>query len=232
MFGRAETGWREQNEWYRAFAARHPDRIRWGFGADPRHDGALEAFRQAVREGGAVCLKLHPANGFALNDPSVYPLVEAAGELGVPVVFHVGPSPVPSHSGWSDPSLLDAVAADFPDVPMLAGHTGNTLWREVIGYAFYKPNVFCDLSGWQVRFAGNPERFYGDVREVLETIGPERVLWGTDAPYYRGAVPDDTFLQALTDAPEGTFSAEEVEAICGGTAATFFRLTEEDGPPG
>jgi predicted TIM-barrel fold metal-dependent hydrolase len=222
LFGTAPVGWREQNAWYRDFAAGNPNRIRWGFGADPRQPGALEAFRAAVGDEGARCLKIHPANGFALNDPAVYPFMEAAGELGVPVVFHVGPNP--TYSRWSEPMLLDQVAADFPDVPIQAAHTGNGLWRDVLAVAAFKPNVHCDLSGWQIRFQRNPERFYADVREVLEGVGPQRVMWGTDGPYYRAVVTDDVYLKAFTEAPEGTFAADEVEAICGGTAAAFFGL--------
>jgi predicted TIM-barrel fold metal-dependent hydrolase len=222
--GPVGTGWREQNTWYRDFAAANPSRIRWGFGADPRHDGALEACREALANEGAVVVKLHPSSGFALNDPVVYPFLEAAGEAGVPVLFHTGPSPTPAHSHFSDPRLLDQVAADFPDVAIVAGHTANLLWRDVLAVAALKPNVSCELSGWQVRFQRNPRRFYEDVREVLDVVGPHRVMWGTDAPHYRPVVADDDFLAAFTAAPEGTFTAEEVDAICGGTAAAMFGL--------
>lgn len=222
--GPPPAGWREQNEWYRKFAEANPGRIRWGFGADPRHDGALEAFERAVREEGAICLKLHPAAGFPLNDPVVYPFMGKADELGVPVVFHVGPEPGPLYSKWAQPILLDDVAADFPDVRIQAAHTGNLAWRDTLAVASVKPNVYCDLSGWQIRYLRNSKRFYEDVREVLDTVGPGRVMWGTDAPYYRALLPDSDWLRAFTEAPEGAFTSEEVEAIVGGTAAGFYGL--------
>lgn len=221
--GSAPVGWPEQNQWYRSFAAANPGSVRWGFGADPRHDGAEEAFAEAVREG-AVCLKLHPANGFFLNDPVVYPMVERARDLGVPVVCHVGPEPGPLYSKWSEPILLDDLAADFPEVRFQAAHTGGGAWRQALAVASVKPNVYCDLSGWQVRFLRNPTRFYDDVREVLETVGERRVMWGTDSPYYRPLLPDSEWARAFSDAPEGTFTGEEVEAILGGTASEFFGL--------
>lgn len=217
--------WREQNAWYRDFASRHPGRIRWGFGADPRHDGALDALKDALTGGGAAVVKIHPASGFDLNDPVVYPFVEAAGEAGVPVLFHTGPSPTPAHSRFSDPRLLDAIAADFPDVAIVAGHTANLLWRDVLAIAALKPNVYCELSGWQVRFQRNPQRFWADVREVLEVVGPHRVMWGTDSPHYRPVVADPDYVRAFTEAPEGTFSADEVDAILGATAAGLFGLS-------
>ena len=224
QLGPAAVGWQEQNDWYRAFAAAHPDNIRWGFGADPRHDGALDGFGDAVRDGGAICLKLHPGAGFAINDQVVYPFMETARDAGVPVVFHVGPNVAPLYSKWSDPLLLDQVAADFPSVKIQAAHTGNGAWRDVLAIASVKPNIFCDVSGWQPRFARNPERFYSDLREVLDVVGPHRVMWGTDPPYYRPLVSDADYLKAFTAAPDGTFTEDEVEWITGKTATEFFGL--------
>lgn len=222
--GPAPVGWREQNEWYATFAEANPDRVRWGFGADPRREGALAAFEEAVRDRGAVALKLHPSNGWYLNDRAAYPFLEKAGELGVPVVFHVGPEPAPLYSKWSEPRLLDEVAADFPDLRIQAAHTGSGAWRDTLVVASAKPNVYLDLSGWQVRFLRNPGRFYADVREVLEVAGPGRVMWGSDAPYFRPLVPDRDYAAAFAEAPEGTFTADELEAILGGTAASFYGL--------
>jgi uncharacterized protein len=142
----------------------------------------------------------------------------------VPVVFHVGPLPRPLDSRFSEPRLLEAVAEDFPDLPLQAAHTGNEAWREVAEIASRRPNVFCDLSGWQLRSAQDPERFRRDVRAVLEAVGAERVMWGTDAPYFRPVVPDSEWVRAFTQAPDGTFTEEEVKAILGGTAARFFGL--------
>ncbi|MDP8955960.1 MAG: amidohydrolase family protein [Actinomycetota bacterium] len=222
--GNAATDWKEQNQWYRDFADRQPKRIRWGFGADPRQNGALEGFERAVREEGALCLKLHPAAGFSITDPSVYPFMETARDLGVPVVMHVGPNVAPLYSKWSNPILLDELAADFPSVKVQAAHTGNAAWRECLAVASVKHNVFCDLSGWQGRFARNSSRFYSDVREVLDTVGPHRVMWSTDGPHYRPLVSDADYLKAFTEAPDDAFSAEEIEWMTGRTAREFYEL--------
>ncbi|MGH2723793.1 MAG: amidohydrolase family protein [Actinomycetota bacterium] len=222
--GPAAVGWREQNDWYAEVAARSEGRVRWAFGVDPRQRGALPAFEEAVRARGAVGLKLHPSAGFPVDDPAVYPFAEKAGELEVPVIVHVGPQIAPLYSRWSQPMLLDTVAADFPEVRFVAAHTGNLAWREALAVASVKPNVWCELSGWQRRFQVNPARFYDDVREVLEAVGHRRVMWGTDAPHYRALVTDPEWVRAFTDAPQGTFSEEEVDAILGGTAAEVFGL--------
>ncbi|MGH2684451.1 MAG: amidohydrolase family protein, partial [Actinomycetota bacterium] len=227
--GRPETGWRQQNEWYADLADRHPDRVRWGFGVDPRQDGALEAFTEAVRDRGAVCLKLHPGGGWRMDDAVAHPFLERAGQLGVPVVMHVGPLPAPLDSSNAAPELLDAVAGGFPDLPIQAAHTGNTEWPAVVRVAERRANVYCDLSGWQVSLQEGPDALTAKVRRVLDAVGPDRVMWGTDAPYLRPIAPDSAWIDAFAGAPEGTFTADEVEAALGGTASRFFGLAREPG---
>ena len=220
----APVGWREQNAWYERFATQNPGRIRWGFGADPRHDGALDAFEDAVASRGAICLKVHPGGGFRIDDPVVHPFLERARELRVPVVVHVGPLPPPLDASGADPVLVARVAERFPDLRFLAGHCGNEAWRETVRALSALANVSVDLSGWQARYLQEPAEFYLDVRAVLDAFGSDRVLWGTDPPYYRGAVPDADWVAAFADAPRGTFADGEVEAILGGAAAAFYGL--------
>jgi predicted TIM-barrel fold metal-dependent hydrolase len=136
----------------------------------------------------------------------------------------VGPVPAPLDSRFSDPALLPKVAGDFPDLPMQAAHSGNEAWREVLEVAVSHSNVYCDLSGWQLRWMRDPGPFYADVRAILKGVGAERVMWGTDAPYFRPVAPDARWVEAFVDAPDGAFTPDEVEAILGGTATAFFGL--------
>jgi predicted TIM-barrel fold metal-dependent hydrolase len=223
--GRPPVGWKEQNDWYARLADAHADRIKWGFGVDPRHEIAVEAFSEAVRDRGAVCLKLHPSGGWPLDDPVARPLLERAGELAVPVVIHIGPTPEPLNSDLGSPARLDRVAADFPDLAIQAAHVGNEDWLEVLDVMDRRPNVACDLSGWQLSFREDPDDFYRRVRQVLDRVGADRVMWGTDAPYYRPLVSDDDWMTAFAGAPEGFWSAEEAEAVMAGTATRFYSLS-------
>ena len=216
--GGGEVDWRGHNAWYADLASRSPNRIRWGFGVDPRQSGAVEAFTEAVGRG-AVCLKLHPGGGWAMDDPVAHPLLERARYLEVPVVMHVGPLPKPLDSSLATPARLDEVAAAFPDLSIQAAHTGNDDWRAVVEVAERRPNVSCEISGWQADMT-EPDGVRARIREVVDRVGPDRVMWGTDAPYFRPLVPDGDWAATVED----VLSEGERAAVMGGTATRFFGL--------
>ncbi len=82
-----------------------------------------------------------------------------------------------------------------------------------------KPNCFVDFSGWQGTFLTNPTHFYTVLRRALDTLGPRRVLFGTDGPYLNGACPVEHWVDAFrTPAPPDShlrFSREEMAAVLG-----------------
>ena len=68
------------------------------------------------------------------------------------------------------------------------------------------------------------------LRFALTAFGSERVLFGTDGPFYTPAMPNKDFVQLIKDlpqnAPEGiAFSAEEVDAMLGESAAKILGLS-------
>jgi predicted TIM-barrel fold metal-dependent hydrolase len=110
-------------------AARNND-VLIPFGSvDPRKGAAaVERARVLVAEHGVRGFKLHPSlQAFAPNDPAYYPLYEAFSELGVVALFHTGQTGIgaglPGGRGiklrYSDPMLIDDVAADFPELQIV-----------------------------------------------------------------------------------------------------------------
>jgi len=76
-------------------------------------------------------LKLHPPlQGFSPNDRIAYPLYEVFAEAKLPVLFHTGHSGIgtgmPGGGGirlkYGNPMLIDDVAVDFPDMPIIMAH--------------------------------------------------------------------------------------------------------------
>jgi predicted TIM-barrel fold metal-dependent hydrolase len=174
------------NEHVAAAAARHPDVFIPFASIDP-HRGP-DAVARAVRlvaDHGVCGFKFHPSlQGFAPDDRMAYPLYEAIAGLGVPALFHTGqtgigagmPGGAGIRLGYSNPMLLDAVAADLPELTIVMAHPSFPWQDEALAVATHKANVYIDLSGWAPK--------YFPPRLVEYANGPLRrkVLFGTDYP--------------------------------------------------
>ncbi len=167
-------------------AARNNDVLIPFASVDP-HQGA-EAVRRARRligQYGARGLKLHPSlQGFEPNDRTYYPLYEAMAELGAVVLFHSGQTGIgaglPGGRGiklrYSDPMLVDDVAADFPTLQIILAHPAVPWADSAISIATHKANVFVDLSGWL------PKYFPPQLTRQLSTLLRTKALFGSDFP--------------------------------------------------
>jgi hypothetical protein len=152
---------------------------------DP-HDGPSAVARlRDLAAGGARGLKLHPSlQGFAPNDPVHYPLYEAAAELDLVLVVHTGQTGIgaglPGGRGiklrYSDPMLLDDVAADFPSLRVVLAHPSVPWQDSAISIATHKANVFIDLSGW------SPKYFPPQLVRAVNGLLKRKVLFGSDYP--------------------------------------------------
>jgi hypothetical protein len=99
---------------------------------------------------GAAALKIHPVHGgFRADDPALYPAYAVLVERGVPLVVHCGTSTFPgSTNAHADPTLLDAVLRDFPDLHVVLAHGGRGWWYDAAAFlALSRPNVWIELSG-------------------------------------------------------------------------------------
>ena len=157
------------------------------FGSVDPHQGpaAVERARRLVEEYGVRGFKFHPSlQAFSPNDPVYSPLWEAVEQLGVPALFHTGQNGIgaglPGGRGiklaYSNPLLLDDVAADFPGLTVILAHPSVPWQAEAISMATHKANVFIDLSGWR------PKYFPPELVRVAGGMLSRKVLFGTDYP--------------------------------------------------
>ena len=130
-------------------------------------------------------LKLHPPlQQFAPNDRIAYPLYEVFAEARLPVLFHTGHSGIgtgmPGGGGirlkYGHPMLVDDVAVDFPDLPIILAHPSFPWQDEAISVCLHKPTVYIDLSGW------SPKYFSPTLVQYANTLLKHKVLFGTDYP--------------------------------------------------
>lgn len=174
-------------------------------------DDAVRELRQAVAAG-VRGLKLHPFmdGAFAANDKSlIHPLMGVAAEAGLLVLVHSG-------WGWnSAPGLVADLARSFPDVNVVMGHSGRYGYhREAAIVGRDLPNLHFDVAGLSTP---------GAVEELVRSVGPTRVLFGTDHPYS----PLGFELEKIARWTDLTW--EEVSQVVGGNAA---RLLMIDGSTG
>ena len=210
---------------------RHPDRMVAFACFDPRRPNAVALLERAVNGLGMVGLKIHPAAGFFPNDPVAYPMYQKAQELGIPVMVHTGPEPKPLYSRHCQPVHVDDVAADFPGLTIILAHAGlSAWWQEAAGIASVCPNVYLDISGWQVTARLRPLEFYTVLHTLVSTVGARRILWGSDYPALRLLMSEAAWAKAITEPPELardhgiSFSDADVAAIMGDNAARLLKL--------
>jgi uncharacterized protein len=183
---------------------------------DPRRgkDG-LALFEKAVRDWGFCGMKLYAPCGYAPNDEALFPFYEICSQLHLPVLTHVGPSSSTLSFRNTRPWDVDDAAFQFPEVNFILGHAGVMQYQEAGLLAEYRPNVYLDLSGFQV--AVNRHEFNKIMAWHIAHGLTKKLLFGTDWPIYRFWGSQKTWVEALkTLHQEGTLSREGFNAIMGG----------------
>jgi predicted TIM-barrel fold metal-dependent hydrolase len=168
-----------------AAAAAHPDVLIPFASVDPTRGADAIAEAQRLIAAGARGFKLHPPlQEFEPNDRSVYPFYELVQAARLPAIFHTG------HSGigtgmrggggvrlkYGHPMLIDDVAVDFPDLPIVMAHPSFPWQDEAISVCLHKANVYIDLSGW------SPKYFSPTLVQYAGTLLREKVMFGSDYP--------------------------------------------------
>lgn len=167
-------------------AGRHND-VLIPFGSVDPHQGqgAVDRARLLVEHHGVRGFKFHPSlQAFAPDDPAFAPLWGAIEALGVPALFHTGQNGIgaglPGGRGiklrYSNPLLLDDVAADFPALTVILAHPSVPWQAEAISMATHKSNVYIDLSGWR------PKYFPAELVRAAGGQLREKVMFGSDYP--------------------------------------------------
>ena len=153
---------------------------------DPWKGQAAVRELKRCKELGFKGLKVQPiTQGFWLNDQRFYPLWEACQSLGMPVMVHTGTTGIGAgapggrglHLRYGQPMpALDDVAADFPDLPLIAAHFAWPWHLDLLAIARHKGNVYVDLSGWAPRYIP------AEVLQYANSVIPDKFLFGSDYP--------------------------------------------------
>jgi predicted TIM-barrel fold metal-dependent hydrolase len=181
-----ETGFRRYNNYEMLEVASDNLDVLIPFVSIDPHKGKL-GVREAreLIERGVRGFKFHPnIQAFWPNDRAWYPLYEVIAEAGLIALFHSGTTGIgagmPGGGGvrlkYSDPMLVDDVAADFPELDIILAHPSFPWQEEALAVAVHKPNVYIDLSGW------SPKYFPEILVQYINTRLKDKMLFGSDYP--------------------------------------------------
>lgn len=139
----------------------------WGYIVLNPHylEESLVEMEKYLSDSKFVGFKFHPEqNQYRLSNKNVYKLFERIAETGLPVLVHTFPEQTRD---------LVGVAKAFPSVPIIMGHMGGDRWWEGMIMATQTDNIYLEpCSSFPVA---------DKVREGVEAVGPERVLFGSDS---------------------------------------------------
>ena len=232
---------------------RFPDRLRSMAPVDEwriRDDtgAVIRELEQSIEKHGLHAIKFNP-DGYRVSaepwDDGFYrPFWEAATALGVPIFFSLGNGP--SRHTWSTsretiaaylgelgilqrwmtryPDTLCSITHGFPYRSFLDGN--RIRLPEGVWAPFENPNLSIEVS-FPVRIGDLFDFPYHEaipaIEEMVERIGADRLLWGTDMPFQNRHC---TYRQSRDHIEKYCkfLGPEELELIMGGTAARILGL--------
>ncbi len=195
--------------WMEAIRQAHADARLLPFASvHPRDGGWREKLRAFARRG-ARGVKIHPEMQRLFPDePGAMEIYAECQQLGLPVIFHGGRSGI-------EPGFMRQYAvmrryvppiAAFPRVQFVLGHAGARDVAAAIPLAQRHANVWLEIAGQGVT----------QLHDLLLQVGADRLLFGTDWPFY----PLAATLAKVLIVTEGQPSARA--AILRGNAERVF----------
>jgi hypothetical protein len=154
----------QMNNYIADCVKKQPNRL-IGFGrVDPRREDAIKELNRIKNGLGLTGLKLHPmVECFRPDHPFFKKFFQKINELNLPVLFHTG-------NGFSSPGLILKIAKKYPKLPIILGHLREAAVNTLKG----SENIYVETSGTLPEFIENSV----DINE-------DRILFGSDVPYYR-----------------------------------------------
>jgi len=183
----------------------HPDRVIGFCYVNPAFAESADEIETCVREFGMKGLKLWVS--VLATDERVFPVVEKAGRLGIPVLMHAWKKATGNLPFESTPEQAAWLARRYPDIVFIMAHIGGE-WERGIKAARPVPNLLVDTSGSIIEC--------GMIEAAVEQLGAERVVFGSDVPGVELAVPFAKVSGAdITDAEKRLVMGGNMQRILG-----------------
>ena len=181
------------------------------FGSVHPYHPRARAHLERQRDLGARGIKFHPnVQMVAPDHPKALALFRMAGELGLMVFFHAGPVGIAGEAAdrRCRMRLYERAVADHPGTTFILGHSGALELDVGLELAEKYPNVWLEIASQSL--AG--------VREIVEKAPRDRIMHGSDWPFYHPAMSVAKALIATEGDPEAR------HALLWANAARLFGL--------
>lgn len=144
---------------------------------DPRMEERLDA--QVAM--GSRGVKIHPAVQLVRPDHDrAMRVYRACGARKLPVLIHCGPVDIEGALGRSLSQLrhYERAVAECPETTFFLGHSGAMQMEEALRLAQRYDNVVLEMSGQSLP----------NVRRILDDAPQDRIVYGSDWPFYHQAI--------------------------------------------
>jgi predicted TIM-barrel fold metal-dependent hydrolase len=146
----------------------------------PMATDAVAQLQRGINDLGFIGLKLHPRlDQYSITEPEVAKLINAAGEMGVPVLIDAFPDGDWLMQGF-DPLKFASVAKASPDTKIVIAHFGGHHCIDMMMLAKRLPNIYFDLSYSFLYYRGS--RVVEDLLYCCKSMRYNRVMYGSDYP--------------------------------------------------
>ena len=166
--------------WRRAIAkAEVEHRLLCGASVHPRDSRKIEHL-EAQAAAGARIVKLHPTmQRFYPDEQGAMEIYEACERLGLIVFWHGGRAGIEPEATqrYALPRHYEGALSGFPNVDFVIGHGGARDFDEMLEIGLRYENAWFDTHGQGVT------KLY----QLLRRSGGERMVFGTDWPFYHVA---------------------------------------------
>lgn len=182
-----------------------PDRIVGAVYVNPLNQKTVDDMEKYLQLG-FKAVKLNPLrHAYCADTEALDPIHEKAKEAEVPVCIHSG------HPPYSLPWQIGLLAERHPDVKIMMIHMGHghgVYIDAALKMARKYDNIWLEMSGMPM-----PSK----IREAYETVGHNRIMFGTDTPFHDPSVEIQKVLVSGVD-------QEGIEKILYHNAAEFFGI--------
>ncbi|MBN2015070.1 MAG: amidohydrolase family protein [Candidatus Altiarchaeota archaeon] len=164
------------NDWCAETQRSNPHLLFFG-GLHPTFENPLDELER-IKELGLFGIKLQPnAHRFYPDDERFFPIYERLSELDLGLAFHCGDEVLHFEPMYAHPMHFTQVLESFPDLVIQLAHLGGyKTWDSLHCVTGYR-NVWYDTAFCPRNL---PDK---DFLSVVDEIGLERVIFGTDFPW-------------------------------------------------